>query len=306
MKDYLFAEPGALRKLGSSKEQVQDVLSSVARDTPAEALVTCVYLLRRSRGWRGVYYRSWQDPDSFRARRGHWRISTRFETPADLPQRYRLIRVLIGARLTYPMRARDRSGFEHSYQSFRDHLADLFAHELHHYRRYHLGLHPREGEAGANRWALKRVRSLNFAVEGKQIPRPRPRTFSPAIWIRELLREDLPLRRKLASSQSLAPEDLHRLMPPAMGVGTKRRLAAEKSLKRELHHERLRLAPTGSKLRVTYRFDDRLKRGEIVTLVRPLRRPSPRIAVGTAQGKEWWTPMDWLELVTNTSHVERV
>ena len=253
MNAYLFAEAGALRKLGSSEEEVQEVLGSVARGTPAEALVTCVYLLRRSRSWRGVYYRLWQDPDSFLARRGHWGISTRFETPADLPRRYRLIRVLLGARLTYPMRARDRSGFEHSYQSFRDHLADLFAHELHHYRRYHLGLHPREGEVGANRWALKRVRSLNFAVEGRQLPRQRHRPF-----------------------------------------------------RRELHHERLRSAPSGSRLRVTYRFDDRLKRGEIVTLVRPLRRPSPRIAVRTAQGKEWWAPMDWLELFTNTSHVECV
>ncbi len=250
MKVYLFSEPGALRKLGSSEDRVQDILRSVAQDTPSAELVTCVYFLRRSRGWRGVYYRLWQDPESIRARRGHWKISSRFETPADLPPRYRLIRVLIGARLIYPMLARDRSGFEHSYQSFRDHLADLFAHELHHYRRYHLGLHPREGEAGANRWALKRVQSLNFAVEGRQIPRPKHRAFNPAIRIREL------------------------------------------------HHEQLRLAPTGSKLRVTYRFDNRLKRGEIVTLVRPLRRPSPRIAVRTAQGKEWWAPMDWLEPVT--------
>ncbi len=250
MKVYLFAEPGALRTLESSEQEVPEVLSAVARGTPTEELVICVYLLRRNKSWRGVYYRLWQNPDSFRARRGHWIISTRFETPTDLPERYRLIRVLIGARLTYPMRARDRSGFEHTYQSFRDHLADLFAHELHHYRRYHLGLHPREGEAGANRWALKRVQSLNFAVEGRRIPRPKHRPFSPALWIRKL------------------------------------------------HHERLRLAPTGSQLRVTYRFDDRLKRGEIVTLVRPLRRPSPRIAVRTAQGKEWWAPMDWLELET--------
>ncbi len=250
MNAYLFAEPGALRRLESSEGGVQEVLGSVARGTPAEALVVCVYLLRRSRSWRGVYYRLWQDLDSFRVRRGHWRISTRFETPADLPQRYCLIRLLIGARLTYPMRARDRTGFEHSYQSFHDHLADLFAHELHHYRRYHLGLHPREGEVGANKWALKRVKSLGFAVEGRQIGRPKHRGFSPTIQIRDL------------------------------------------------HHERLRLAPAGSKLRVTYRFDDRLKRGEIVTLVRPLRRPSPRIAVRTAQGKEWWAPMDWLELST--------
>ena len=258
MNAYLFAGPGALRKLGSSEEEVQQVLGEVARGTSTEVLVTCVYLLRRSRSWRGVYYRLWQDPDSFCVRRGHWGISTRFEIPADLPQRYRLIRILIGARLTYPMRARDRSGFEHSYQSFRDHLADLFAHELHHYRRYHLGLHPREREVGANRWALKRVKSLNFAVEGRQIPRQKYRSFSPTIQIRQL------------------------------------------------HHELLRSAPTGSKLRVTYRFDDRLKRGEIVTLVRPLRRPSPRIAVRTAQGKEWWAPMDWLELFTNTSHVEYI
>lgn len=253
MNAYLFAEPGALRQLGSREEEVQEVLGLVVRGTPVEALVTCVYLLRRSRSWRGVYYRMWQNPDSFRARRGHWGISTRFGTPVNLPRRYRLIRVLIGARLTYPMQARDRSGFQHSYESFRDHLADLFAHELHHYRRYHLGLHPREGEAGANRWALKRVRSLNFAVEGGQLLRQKQRSFNRTSQVRER------------------------------------------------HHERLRLAPTGSRLRVTYRFDNRLKRGETVTLVRPLRKPSPRIAVRTAQGKEWWAPMDWLELVTETT-----
>ena len=111
------------------------------------------------------------------------------------------------------------------------------------------------------------------------------------------MQEDPSLRRKLAVSIPLAPEDVTRLLA-CNAAGARGGRISEEKLRRELHHEQLGLAPKGSRLRVIFRFDNRLRCGDLVTLVRSLRRPSPRIAIRTAQGKEWWAPMDWLELVT--------
>jgi hypothetical protein len=67
----------------------------------------------------------------------------------------------------------DRYGWKLTYPSLLDHIAFLFAHELHHYRRFHLGLHKREGENLANKWALERVQQLNFEVDGIKLLPPK-------------------------------------------------------------------------------------------------------------------------------------
>jgi len=71
---------------------------------------------------------------------------------------------------TYPRTERDIYDWEFHYATQADHLAVLFAHELHHFRRYHLGMHPREGEHGANQWAIKHAKAHGFQAEGRRLP----------------------------------------------------------------------------------------------------------------------------------------
>ena len=191
MKVYVFSDPMALRKLLTSEEEVEQILNQVAEGTETTELVVAVYL-SSAETWLGSYWRAWQDRIQFHKRRGKWAITTRFDIPADVPNRYRLIRLCIGAGLApYPRRLEDAYGFRYRYASFRDHLADLFAHELHHYRRYHLGFHPREGEVSACRWALQHVTTLGFRVEGSYTRRrPRRSTVPPPSesWLLEVTR----------------------------------------------------------------------------------------------------------------------
>ena len=60
--------------------------------------------------------------------------------------------------------------------SFLDQLAFLYAHELHHFRRYHLRMHRGEGEQSANRWALNYVISLGFRVTGSRNSQPKKKS----------------------------------------------------------------------------------------------------------------------------------
>ena len=77
----------------------------------------------------------------------------------------------------------DQYGWKLTYPSFTDHFAFLCAHELHHYHRYHLGFHPREGENSANKWALERVRQMNFHADGaKVVPNKKKKNYASKIY----------------------------------------------------------------------------------------------------------------------------
>lgn len=140
----------------------------VASDTNTRELVVALYLLPGPHQARGIALtRDWQTPAVFPARRGKWSFTQRWSTPEDLPAMFKLIRIrLDGNPDDYPKTEIDSYGWRFQYAEFIDHLAVLFAHELHHFRRYHLGFHPREGEHSANRWAIRHVHSLGFRVEG--------------------------------------------------------------------------------------------------------------------------------------------
>jgi hypothetical protein len=190
VKVHLPGGAAALRRAGLSAEDVIRVLDRVAEETDTTDLVVALYLLPGSHRSRGTAYgQEWMTPSDFRTGRGHWKISLRHPAPESLPDRYKLIRMRLDPdRAAYPRTEHDTYHWVFRYASFSDHLAVLFAHELHHFRRHHLGLHPRGGEHAANRWALETARNLGFDAEGSPLRRPRfkrplRRSVLPA-WLR--------------------------------------------------------------------------------------------------------------------------
>ena len=183
MKLYIFRQSIVTDENSAEREHVSTVCHRIAKGTDTSELVCALYFLPGIRETRGVYIRRWTDPHSFRTGRGKWRFTQAFPLPADLPDQFRLIRMRLDDHpKAYPREERDVYGWQFRYQNFEDHLATLFAHELHHYRRYHLNLHVREGEHGANRWALSRVQALDFHVSGQKL-RKKP-VRKPVKWFK--------------------------------------------------------------------------------------------------------------------------
>jgi hypothetical protein len=168
MKCYVF--PG--KKAVSDTRFLLDTLQAVADGTDTHDLVVALYVLPGKRQSRGTaYVHHWMVPDTFLATRGNWRVTQRFGIPDGLPDRFKLIRMRIDDdSRSFPKTEQDGYHWEFRYRTFQDQLALLFAHELHHYRRHHLNLHPRGGERSANRWALHHVQALGFDVTGKSLP----------------------------------------------------------------------------------------------------------------------------------------
>ena len=168
MKLYIFSENNILKRTDITETEIKHTLRQISEGTDTRDLVVSLYLIERN-SWAGgtAYAKGWMTPESFNTGRGKWKITNRFDTPTDLLPKFKLIRLLpFGFLKSYPIIQRDGYGWEYRYERFIDHLAMLFAHELHHYRRYHLGLHPGEGEKSANRWALAHVQLLGYRVQG--------------------------------------------------------------------------------------------------------------------------------------------
>lgn len=156
----------------SAATAVHRTVASVAEGTDTRDLVVVLYLVPGKLQCRGTaYVHHWMQPDSFLTCRGKWKLTRRYGVPPDLPERFKLIRMRMDGNIRFfPKTERDGYHWEFRYGSFLDQLALLFAHELHHFRRHHLDLHPRGGERSANRWALQHVQALGFRVEGKPLP----------------------------------------------------------------------------------------------------------------------------------------
>jgi hypothetical protein len=167
-------------------------MEAVAEGTDTADLVAALYLLPGLRQNRGVTHADgWETSASFVARRGKWAFAARYRIPQDLPVRFKLIRMrLDDDRSRFPRTERDVYHWEFRFGSFSDRLAFLFAHELHHYRRHHLGLDPRGGEHAANRWALALVRRRGFQVEGRLLPIRRKKRTHARRWLGGLPRPD--------------------------------------------------------------------------------------------------------------------
>ena len=171
MKIYYFSDTNWEQQLGSTPSDLSQVFYRIAKGTNADDLVLVNYFLG-SNSWNGgiAFARNWLSTSQFVSRRGRWSFTRNFPIPRALPENFKLIRLHFGIKsLEYPMSQVDMYGWKLTYSSFIDHVAFLFAHELHHFRRYHLGLHPREGENSANKWALERIRSLNYHVVGVKL-----------------------------------------------------------------------------------------------------------------------------------------
>ncbi len=187
MKIYLFATPLSLSRCNIDQEKIFQTLNTVANTTDTRDLVVALYLLPGAAMNRGVaYVRGWLTRENFITGRGKWSFSKKWDVPSDLPEKFKLIRMRVDGNFQhFPRTERDGYNWEFTYAAFLDHLATLFAHEIHHFRRYHLGLHPREGEHSADKWALNHVKNLGFNVEGRKL-RIRKRKHKPHFLIQKI------------------------------------------------------------------------------------------------------------------------
>jgi len=253
MKIYYFSDTEWKQKLRHTKSELTEIFNQIANGTNTDMLVVATYLLGKSSSSGGIAFaRDWLTDKQFLSFRGRWKFTQEFSIPHDIPETFKLIRLHFGIKNSkYPLCQIDRYGWKLTYSSFRDHLAFLFAHELHHYRRYHLRLHHGEGENSANRWALYRLNQLNFQIEGFKLPRG----------------------NKKKNISRLVQQ--HIIFDP---------------------YKKYRSLHSGDKLLIKY--DPRGHyQGEIVAVVRPIRKNSRRIVVETADGKLWRWPLEWIAIV---------
>jgi hypothetical protein len=290
MKFYIFGSANFFQK--SFQKKIIEIANQVSTTTNTDDLVVALYVVPKS-NWSGgtAYAQGWSTLNKFRTGRGKWNITQQYNTPKDLPAQFKLIRLLLRHNFSnYPLRERDYYGWEHNYGTFYDHFAFLFAHELHHFRRFHLGFHPGEGENSANKWALQRVKSLNFNVESKKL---------------KTLKKKRSKKKTLVFQHVLNPKDFIDMNALPGETGWKQVLNSlflnispqkkKQYVEEKLSQfEKLRSLAPGSKL--TIHYDPKQKyTGQAATLVRPLRKNSFRIVIRTNDGKEWRWPMAWLK-----------
>ncbi|MBD3289898.1 hypothetical protein GF337_13915 [candidate division KSB1 bacterium] len=183
MKIYLFSNENSGEYFDMDSGEINRIIDKVAHETNTNDLVMALYFLRKSPWIGGTYFRNWMNPDEFITGRGRWKITKKFDHKIELPWRYKLIRILFDLKMKkYPLIQNDRYGWVFRYESFSDHLAFITAHELHHFRRYHLDMHRKEGEHSANRWALAYVNELGFSVSGKKKTAKKKKRFNHYIF----------------------------------------------------------------------------------------------------------------------------
>ena len=294
MKVYIFSGRTEFFKEHISGEQIRAILERVAKETDTTDLVVALYFDRRCT-WTGgtAYVRSWMTPDRFRTGRGKWKLTTRFPKPADLPKQYKLIRMYMQCdSVRYPLTEMDRYHWKHSYPSIEAHIAHLFAHELHHFRRYHLDLHPGEGENRANQWAKTIANNLGYAVESQKIKIKvkKRRKKQKSVDLREILNPNDFLHLDVGGPVTGWVRMMKQVLLN-MTASKKEKYVHDKML----HFEKLRSLPEGSVLKVSYDPSEKYC-GQNVSVVRPLKRNSYRIVIQTGDGKVWRWPMAWLKI----------
>ncbi len=294
MKLYIFAGSRNSAHSEADPANIKNVLSLVAETTDTRDLVVALYLPPKANWYGGTaYVRHWVLPRQFCPRRGKWGKFGHYPQPADLPDQFKLIRLLLPLGSSYPRTEEDRYRWIHRFASFEDHLAHLFAHELHHYRRHHCGLHPHEGEHSANQWALAHVRAQGFQVTSVRLQdKPRRKSKPSKISLTSVLNpldfvSTNNLLRGQISWQSVARQILVNLSKKAQDEY----IAAKLS-----QFDTLRSLPTGTTLIIS--FDPRQRySGSQATLVRVMRKNSLRMVIRTFDGKVWRWPLAWLETI---------
>jgi len=295
MRVHVFASSGAVRRSSNIQTRILHILDALAHDTNTQGLIVAVYLLRRRDFWQAHAYTDTVTPAAFIRTGKEWAFVQRFQIPPGLPERFQLIRMAFGMLAPYPRTLTDVYDWELRCDRFEDLLAYTFAHELHHFRRYHLGLHPGEGEQSACRWALETAAKAGFSAQGtrlrprrKRRKRTRKEVHLPADMNPGLLR-----RIKLSASHLSLEDlrDLNKWIRDRMAAATRR---PERSRLAQ-HFERLRSLPQGAELLIIRDNGRGAYLGRTAVKVRNLRRNSYRLSVRTPDGKEWHWPMQWLK-----------
>ena len=212
MKAYVFSDDSALEKVKTTADAIRSLLEQVAEDTDTKDLVVAVYLTNRDKHWRGEAIAELQAREEFCTARGWWSCNARFGTPSDLPDKFHIIRLSFGLRLVrYPRKSWCPEHWAWRWNTFQAHLACLFAHELFHYRRFHLGLDPGAGEVAADRWSLSRMREIGLDVTGQPPRRRKRRRTKPSTYVPTMVPRPALLLRIKRIAARLSPGDLREL-----------------------------------------------------------------------------------------------
>jgi hypothetical protein len=294
MKACVFAHKGGMAAAGLDEAGLIAELERVAETTDTRELVVALYLLNGHSNWKAHTSMEPFTREDFASKSKGWTFVQRFGTPVDLPDCFGLIRMAFGMAQGYPQVVSDIHGWEVECTTFAEHLAYIFAHELHHFRRYHLGMHAGEGEQSACMWALARLTDAGYLASGQRLPKPRRRTSANrCVRLPEAPNPRLLARIKRGASW-LNLEDLRDLQRWARRRISHSRPQREPS-EAEKHFAELRALPDGALLRITGDDPAGSYVGQTAVKVRTLRRNSPRMAVRTQDGVEWLWPMLWLD-----------
>ena len=290
MKIYIFLSDYHQKKLAIDCKKIREILHCVAMGTDTSDLVVSLYFNAKNlRNGGTAMTRHWVLPGNFHPKRGPWRQFHSFPIPPDLPPQFKLIRlVMMTDHSLYPLIQKDIYRWIHHYPSFEDHLAHLFAHEIHHYRRFHLGFHQNEGEHSANLWALNHVVKLGFPVASQKMDPVRPKKTR---------------KQKIDLSLLIKPAEFPKILTSNawhnafLTIYHKYLHPSHRYFKAKYKHfEQLRSLKPGARLLI--HFDPHHKySGEIVTVERILRKSSLRMVIRTRDGKLWRWPMAWLKEV---------
>lgn len=272
-----------------AEAELRRVLETVAQGTDVQSLVVDLYLLSDSGIWRGDC-RQPRHRAAPEGRPGGAQPAAQVPRPGNTVAEPD-IRIILGDKWLSGGEITTRYGMQLKCRGFLDGLAFLFAHELHHYRRHHLGLHPGEGEVSADRWALDRVRQAGLAVEGKRVTVARRKRRQPvdaeATKTAELL--DL-LGRYVGMSPQEISEQARQMDEKKPGG----------NVAKALHYEQLRRLPANAPLRISRTgstMNDAMYTGQIVHKIRTPKRGSYRMPVRFTDGRQFYWPMEWLEIV---------
>ena len=165
MRVYLYADDLQARpRLGTSPQAVRQVLAHVFQASAATALVVACYFPNNA-VWGGKVCGGVATPATFQQHGGdHWAIVERWRPPADLPPRFRLVRLWAGADLRYPYTDADQYGWAWTFPSVLAHVATIAAHEAYHLMHWQLPADLLADEHQANDRALRQVWHMGFAV----------------------------------------------------------------------------------------------------------------------------------------------
>jgi hypothetical protein len=145
------ADDQTLARLGVSEQAIFEVVERVigAAGTRLVVLLT----LTHAPGWAATCHSSMFTPDDLPDE----------ACTSDMPERFRLIQVRIGAH-PYPLTTVDDYGWCWYFASFLDHLAVVVLHEVHHLCQPDVARHRANCEWEANYEAWWRTREMGFQV----------------------------------------------------------------------------------------------------------------------------------------------